>query len=174
MITPGCLILNGHTPPELRLDVIQQLELLVFVRNYRHRQRPLEAEARIVVHEAALIIGRVELADLVARLRVVAQRLITVCEAFWHVKRAAVLLVQLDGNILEVGRAFRAQIHDDVENRAACATHQLGLRRWGKLEMHSAQRALLKVVGDICLRDKWLESMGGEFFLAKGAREKTS
>src|ERR1700747_101409 len=50
--------LNGHTPPELWLDVIEQLELLVFVRNPRHRQRPLEAEPRIVVHEAALTIRR--------------------------------------------------------------------------------------------------------------------
>ena|SRR6266508_605258 len=174
MITPGCVILNGHTPPELRLDVIQQLELLVFLRNYRHRERPLEAEARIVVHEAALIVRRVELADLIACLRVVVQRLITVRETLWHVEGAAVLLVQLDSNILEVGRAFRAQIYNDVENRAACATHQLRLRCWGELEMHPPQRALLKVVGYICLRDTRLESMGGEFFLAKGACEKTS
>ena len=126
------------------------------------------------MHETALTIRRVELADLVARLRAVAQRLITMREALWHVEGAAVLLVQLDGNVLEVGRAFRPQIYDDVENRAACAAHQLGFRRWGKLEMHSAQRPLLKVVRDICLRDDRLESLSGEFFLAEGACEKAS
>ena len=75
------------------------------------------------MHETALTIRRVELANLVARLRAVAQRLITMREALWHVEGAAVLLVQLDGNVLEVGRAFRPQIYDDVENRAACAAH---------------------------------------------------
>src|ERR1700758_3817756 len=95
-------------------------------------------------------------------------------EALWHVKCAAVFLVQLDGNILEVARAFRAQIYNDVEDRAACATHQLGLRCWGELEMQPPQRALLKVVGDICLRDKWLESMSGEFFLAERTRKEAS
>ena len=76
--------------------------------------------------------------------------------------------------MLEVGRAFRAQIYDDIENRAARATYQLGLSRWRELKMHSAQRALFKVVGYICLRNKWLEPMSAEFFLAKGACEKTS
>jgi hypothetical protein len=38
--------------------------------------------------------------------------------------------------------------------------------------MHSAQRSLLEVGRDIRLRDKGLEPMSGEFFLAEGAREK--
>src|SRR4029077_19914396 len=103
---------------------------------YCHRQRPLEAEAGIVVHQAALVSGGVELADLVARLRVIAQCLITVGEALWHIKGAAVLLVQLDRNVLKIGRAFRTEVHYDVEDRAPCATPQLRLSRRGKLEMH--------------------------------------
>src|SRR5882757_6634297 len=122
--TPGYVILNRHTAPELWLDVIQQLELLVLVRNHCDRQWPLKAEARIVVHEAALILRRIEPADLIARLRVVTQRLITVRKTVWYIESAPALLVQLDGNVLQVSRAFRTEIYDDVENRAACATHQ--------------------------------------------------
>src|SRR5262245_55327137 len=95
-------------------------------------------------------------------------------EAFWHVKGSAVVFIQLEGNILQVGRAFGAQIHDDVENRTPCATHQVCLPRWRELEMHSAQRALLKVVGNICLRDERLEPLSGEFFLTEGASKKAS
>src|SRR5262249_16602070 len=126
------------------------------------------------MHQAALEIRRVELADLVTRFRVVAQCLIAVREALWDIKSAAVFLVQLDGCILEISRAFWAKIYDDVENRAASATHQLRLGRWGKLEVHSTQRALLKVIRDICLCDNWIESVGGEFFLAESSCEKSS
>src|ERR1044072_3148352 len=108
------------------------------------------------MHDAALIVRRIELADLIARLCIVVQSLITMCETFWHVECAAVLLIQLDGNILEAGRAFRAKIYNDVKNRTACATHQLGLRCWRELGMDPPQRPLLIVIGDICLRDKWL------------------
>src|SRR5438094_6050647 len=101
---------NGHAASELWLEIVQQFELLILVRNYCHRQWPFKTEARIVVHQAALVIWRVELADLVARLRVIAQRLITVGEALWHIKGAAVLLVQLDRDVLKIGRAFRTEV----------------------------------------------------------------
>ena len=95
-------------------------------------------------------------------------------EALRHVQRTAVLFVQLNGNVVEIARAFRAQIYDDIKNRAAGAPHQLGLRRRRKLEVHSTHCALPKVVRDICLCDNGLESVSGEFFLAESSREKPS
>ena len=124
--------------------------------------------------QAALCARRVELADLVARLGLVLQHLVAVREALGHVERAVVVGGELDGDVLEVGRALRAQVDDDVENRAARAAHELRFRRRRILEVHAAQRALASVERDVGLRDDRLEPVLGEFVLAERAREETA
>src|SRR5215470_14109673 len=67
---------HAHAGFEIVFDLIEPLPLAIFVRRRRHRQRPGEAEPRIVVEQAALRAGRVELADVIGRFRVVHQRLV--------------------------------------------------------------------------------------------------
>ena len=76
---------------ELGLDLVEQLPACVLRRHLADRQRPLEPEPRVVVAQAALDFGRVELADLVARLGVVLEHLVAVGEALRHVERAVVV-----------------------------------------------------------------------------------
>ena len=78
----------------------------------------MQTKAGIVVHQSTFGIRRIELTDLVAGISIVAKRLIAMREAFWYVEGAAVFLVQLDGNVLKIGGAFRSEVHDDIEDRA--------------------------------------------------------
>ena len=129
----------AHAPFDFGSLFGQQLPDCVLLRNHRHRQRPLQSQPRIVVHQPAFGAGRVELADLVARLGLVPQHLVAVREALRHVERAVVVLAQLDGDVLQVGRALGPEVDDDVENRAPRGTHQLGLG--ARAETGSACRA---------------------------------
>ena len=63
-------------------------------------------------------------------------------EALRHVEGAHRVGVELDGDVLEVGGALRAQIHDDVEDGAPRAAHELGFGGRRILEVHAAKRAL--------------------------------
>ena len=92
-------------------------------------------------------------------------------EALGHVQRAAVVGAELDLDVLEEGRALRAQVDDDVDDRAARAAHELRLRGGRELEVHPAQRALVLVEGDVRLRDHGLETVLLELVLAERARE---
>src|SRR5262245_21298559 len=69
----GCSLRSpaAHSALHLRLDLVEPLPALVFGRNFRHRERPLEAEPRVVVEETALTLWSVELSHLVASLGVV-------------------------------------------------------------------------------------------------------
>ena len=93
--------------------------------------------------QPALGLGGVELPDLVAGLGVVLEHLVAVGEALRHVERAMVVRGQLDLDVLEVGRALRPQVDDDVQDRAPGSPDQLGLGRRRILEVHPAQRALV-------------------------------
>ena len=109
--------------------------------------------------EPALGVGRVELAHVVARLRRVHQRLVSVREPLRHVEGAAVLLVEAHRDMLEVGRTLGSQVDDDVENRTARAADDLRLRRRRELEMHPPERPSESVVRNVCLRDDRLQPM---------------
>ena len=89
------------------------------------RQRPLQAQPRIVVHQPAFGAGRVELAHLVAGFGLVPQHLVAVREALRHVERAVVVLGQFDGDVLQVSGTFGTQVDDDVEDRAPRARTSL-------------------------------------------------
>ena len=95
-------------------------------------------------------------------------------EPLRHVERAAVVLVQLDGDALQVGRALGPQVDDDVDDRAARAADDLRLRLRRKLEVHAAQRARDVVEGDVRLRDHGLQAVVGELVLAERAREEAA
>ena len=87
----------------------------------RDRQRPGEPEPRVVVREPALGLGSVELADLVARLRLVHERLVAVREALGDVQRPPFSSFSSTRHALQVRRALRAEVDDDVDDGAAGA-----------------------------------------------------
>src|SRR6267143_353453 len=165
---------RAHPALHLALDFLEVLPGGVLGRDDGDRQWPLQAQARIERREPSLGAGRVELADLVARLRRVLERLIPVREALGHIERAMVVGAQFHADGFQESRALGPQVHDDVEDRPARGTDQLrlGLRR--VLEVHPAQRALPLVVGDVRLRDHRLEAVLGELLLTKGPCEEAT
>ena len=131
----------------------------------------LEPEPRVVGGETALGVGRVELADEVARLGPVDQRLVAVGEPLRHVEGASVLLVEADGDVLEIRGALRPEVDDDVDDRAARAPDDLGLGRRRELEVHSAEGAGCAVERHVRLGDHRLQPVALELVLAERAGE---
>jgi hypothetical protein len=84
-----------------------------------------------------------------------------------------VVLVQLDSEMLQVGGALRAKIHDDVEYRPTGASHELRLGSRRVLEVHPPQRALCDVEGDVPLGDDRIQAMLFELVLTEGPCEET-
>jgi hypothetical protein len=117
---------------------------------------------------------RLELTDLIARVGVVAQRLIAMREPLRHVECALIVFVQLDLNMLQIGRAFRAQVDNDIEDRTARAADKLGFRPRAGIGNASRAQCLADVVRDIGLGDDRLEAMGFEFLLAKASRKEAT
>ena len=124
--------------------------------------------------QAAFQARRVEFADLVARIRVVAQHLIAMCESLGHIQRSLIVRVQLDGDVTKIGGALRAKVHNDVDNRPARAPYKFRLGRRRKLEVHASQRASPAVRRDVRLRDDRLQAVSRKLLLAESAREKPS
>jgi len=79
---------------------------------------------------------------------------------------------ELDLHVLEVGRALRAEVHDDVQDRPAGRAHELGLGGGRVLEVHAAQRSLLVVERQVRLRDHRVQAVLGHLFLAERPREE--
>ena len=59
--------------------------------------------------------------------------------------------------MLEVGFALRPQVDDDVEQSAADAPHELGVRSRRKLKMHSAHSASFPIRGDAGLGNERIQ-----------------
>ena len=135
-------------------------------------KRPLQPQARIVVHQAAFRFRRVEFSDLIARFRFVAQDLVSVGKALGHVNRPAVVFAEFDGNVLQVGRAFRTQVHDDIEDGTARGAYEFRLGGRRKLKMHASQRSFLLAESNIGLGDDGLQPMRRKFMLTERAGEK--
>src|SRR4029453_9293420 len=72
---------HRHAALELAFDLRERLPHLVLLGDHRDRKRPGQVEAWIAVVQPPLRAGRVELADLVARLGRVPQDLVAVGEA---------------------------------------------------------------------------------------------
>ena len=146
----------------------------VLVGDQRHRLRPRDGERRVVVAQAALAAGRVELAHLIADLGAVSERLVAVREHGRHVQRAAVILVELDGEVLQVGRRVGSQVDDHVVDRASGAAHELGLGGRRHLVVHAAQRAAPVVEGHVALGNERRNAVRLELLPAEGACEKAA
>src|SRR5882672_1098352 len=153
---PSATRLDAHFTLQFRLDLIQGQPAAVLGRHLADRKRPAQPEPAIVVQEAAFGRRRVELADLVAGLGLVGEHLVAMRKPLGHVERAVVVGGELDSDVIQIGRALRSQIDDDVENCTARAPHQLGLCRRRVLEMHAAERSLAGVEGDVALCDDGL------------------
>src|SRR6185437_7453880 len=87
---------------------------------------------------------------------------------------AGVVFAQLNRHMIEIGWAFRPQVHDDIENGAPGAAHKLSLSRRRKLKVHAPQGPFFVVESDVGLGDGWLQSVGLKFLLAEGPREKAA
>src|SRR4051812_41277297 len=166
--------LDRHPALQLGLDLIEPRPGLVLVGDLADRQRPREAKPRIVPGETALGSRRVELAHLIAGLRPVFERLVPVPETLGDVERAMVVGAQLDGDVLEVGRALGPEVDDDVQDRPAGRADELRLRSGRVLEVHPPHRSLALVEGDVRLRDHRLEAVIGELALAERAGEEAA
>src|SRR4051812_4648602 len=171
---PPCERLDLHPAFELGLDLIEPLPGLVLVGNVGDRQRPLQPEPRVVPREAAFARRGVELAHLVARLGSVLERLVAVAKPFRDVEAAVVVRRQLDGDVLEIRRALRPEVHDDVEDRSAGRPHEFRLRRGRVLEVHSPDGSAAVVEGDVRLRDDRLQPALLELLLAEDAGEEAA
>src|SRR6202521_3186575 len=167
-------LLQTHLLLELRFLFVQSCPGLVPFRHNGYRKSPLQRQPRIVIQQSAFGPRRVELSHLIARFGIVSQHLVPVCKALRHVEGAAVVLGQFDSDVVQVGRAFWTQVHDDIQDSATSAAHEFCLRRRWKLEMHAAQRALLVVEGDIDLGNAWIQAICFELILTEGAREEAS
>jgi hypothetical protein len=76
--------------------------------------------------------------------------------------------------MLQIGRTFRAQVDDDVDNGTSGAPNQFGLGGRGILEVHAAQRALEAVMGYVALSDDGLEPVCFELILAECTSEEAA
>src|SRR5579864_3337334 len=163
-----------HSRLQLALLLCQQPPALVFIGDDGDGQRPLEPQPRVVVHQPALAAGRIKLSRLIAGLGFVAQHLVPMSEALRNVECAGVVFAQLNRHMIEIGWAFRPQVHDDIENGAPGAAHKLSLRRRRKLKVHAPQGPFFVIKSDVGLGDGGFESVCLKFLLAKGAREKAA
>jgi hypothetical protein len=96
-----------------------------------------EVQSLVVVTHTTLCVGRIERTDLITCVRVVAQCLVAVSEALWHVQRPHVVVVQHESDMLEISWALGSQIDDDVQDGAARASNELTLRCRRILKMHA-------------------------------------
>jgi hypothetical protein len=111
----------------LRADFREQSPALVLFGDDLDRERPTQAQARIVVTKAALYPGRIEFAHQVDCVGLVLQRLITVRKALRYVDTSLVPRRELNRNMPKIGWRLRAQIYYDVQHRTADAADVLGL-----------------------------------------------
>src|SRR3954469_3238471 len=88
-LRPG--LVEGHTAANLRLGLLEQRPRAILRRHVGRRQRPRDAEPRIVEAQPALGRRRVELADFVGGLGVVLENLVAVSEPLGHVEPAPVV-----------------------------------------------------------------------------------
>src|SRR5262245_20723673 len=168
----SCEAERGDALLDRRFRSLEAVVVPVLLRDERDRQRPRKSEARIGVVQTALGARGVELSDLIAHVGLVAQRLVAVREPLRHVQPGEVVLGELHRDVLEIRRALRPQIDDDVDDRAAGTANELRLGHRGELKVHPANRSLARVRSDIRLRDERLQPVFGEFLLTERASEE--
>src|SRR5258706_3078503 len=111
---------------------------------------------------------------MIGRFRIILERLIPVREALRDVDPATILAAQFNRDVLKERRRLRAQVNDDVENRAGAAAYEFGFGRRRKLKVHPSNRAPATVEADVGLCNHGLQPVRGEFVLAERAREESA
>src|SRR4051794_27565513 len=95
-------------------------------------------------------------------------------EALRHVKRVTAVGIELDAEPCRMRRRAGPEIDDHVVDRAPCAANELRLPMRLPLEMHTAERAALRIARDAALRKLGLEPMLGELVAAPRAGEEAA
>src|ERR1041385_6430450 len=125
----------------------------VLFRDHLHADRPGDPERGIVVSQAPLRTGTIELRDLVADLGIVFQGQVAVREALRDIQHQVVRRRELRRRPLPVGGGGGPQIDDHIVDRAPRAADQLDLGVGRHLVMQSAQRVGAGAVGKIPLNE---------------------
>ena len=92
-----------------------------------HRIRPSNGEVRVVVTDRHVFSGIVRTIDPITHVRGVAEDLVAVQHAWRDEQMPEPLVVEAEGLVSTEGRRAWASVDDDVQNRAARATYELGL-----------------------------------------------
>ena len=131
--------------------------------------RPLDADFRIVPHEATLVLRVVEAGALVDKRRRLAEHHEAVRKAFGNVELLLVLGRKYDTFPLAERQAALAQVHRHVEDFAIDDADEFSLRVL-LLEVEAAEHALL-ALGFVILHEDHVEAGGVEFALVVGFHE---
>ena len=126
------------------LEVLQQRvpRVLLAQNGVVGRYAPVDAQAAVKDADPAVGLGVIEVVALVLEHGRLAQHGKAVGEALRDEELAVVVLRQLHGHVLAVGRASLADVHRHVEHRAAHAAHQLALGVGRTLEVQAAHHAI--------------------------------
>ena len=120
--------------------------LRVLLAQYRvpGRNEPVNSKAAVKDADAPVRFGMVELIALVLEHRCLAQHGEPVGETFRDEELPVIILRQLHGHVLAVGRRAIPDVHGHVQHLAPNAPHQLGLRERRPLEVQSPHHAVAR------------------------------
>ena len=151
-----------------RLEVLEPRVPPVLLRQYRlvGGDTPVDAEVGVVPGYRALRLRGVEAVALVLEDHLVAQHAEPVGEPSRDEELTVVVLRQLHGHVLSVGRRASPDVHRHVQHGALYHAHQFCLREGRLLEMQppddSVARPALVVLDEVHVRDFFSEFSLGE------------
>ena len=149
-------------------------QLGILVGDHRDRQRPRDAEFRVIESVSILAGRRMRSAHLIDDLGVVDERLEAVCNIWRKVQRAVILGCEFHHHMLAVGCRIGPNVDRDVHDRAPGAPNSLRFPIRGYLQMQAPQRPRLVVVRDVALHHVGIESVLSEFGGAERPREEAA
>ena len=126
------------------------------------------------MREASFSRRCIEFIDVIEDIRIVSQGLIAMSAPPRYIQSAVVIGGQFDSQMLQVGRAFRAKIHDHIENGTTRAANEFAFSRRRILKVHAADRSLPPGRCNIGLGSHQCESVFLELFLTVGASEEAA
>lgn len=134
----------------------------------------MDAELRIVESKSSCQIRCKELANLIKDFSIAFQSLKAVRKHFGHIERPPVLARQFHADVVEISFGIRAEVNNNVVQRALRATHQFGLSCRDKLEMESAHCAALAGHGNTALNKSSGEALFSKFPGTKCTRKESA
>ncbi len=111
---------------------------LVFARDDRIRNFPVNCKHRIVVQYPTLILARVVIVDPIDHFCFFRESGITVCKPFWNVEHFFILFRQHDPKPLPERIGFPSQVDDYIEDFTRNAPYEFGLLRGIDLKMEAS------------------------------------